>query len=210
MKQWYIGWKIWGGLIFRFLWSSSEFLVWDVTQSQHMVQPTNEETRGKTANRISKSHAQNFTLPPIFLLDSYWIPIFPVDSLWIPLIPMCSQESQLSPSTFLFKVLRISNTPLLTGRGAVTTNFKWNRINKKTPCEHEGCCLLLAAVAGCAHIIVNMWGSVSRPPFLFPVIPVRATPLNIPKQVSCGLYKNSGFGWDEIDGVIVIGYDQEW
>jgi len=45
---------------------------------------------------------QNFTLPPLFLLDSYWIPIFPVDSLWIPLIPMYSQKSQLSPNTFLF------------------------------------------------------------------------------------------------------------
>jgi len=31
MKQWYIGRKIRGGPIFCFLWSSSEFLVWDVT-----------------------------------------------------------------------------------------------------------------------------------------------------------------------------------
>jgi len=31
MKQWYISWKIQEGLIFCFLWSSSEFLMWDVT-----------------------------------------------------------------------------------------------------------------------------------------------------------------------------------
>jgi len=37
------------------------------------------------------------------------------------------------------------------------------------------------------------------------------TPSNIPKQaVVAGLYKNSGSGGRyEIDGVIVIGYDQE-
>ena len=33
MKQRYIGRKIQGGPIFHFLWSSSEFLMWDVTQS---------------------------------------------------------------------------------------------------------------------------------------------------------------------------------
>jgi len=56
---------------------------------------------GATGVTCLPTLVQNFTLPPIFLLDSYWIPIFPVDSLWIPLIPMCSQESQLSPSMFL-------------------------------------------------------------------------------------------------------------
>jgi len=39
---------------------------------------------------------------------------------------------------------------------------------------------------------------------------VRATLSNIPKWVSCGLYKKLGVRWDEIDGVIVIRYDQEW
>jgi len=41
------------------------------------------------------------------------------------------------------------------------------------------------------------------------VLYVRATPLNILKQVSCGLYKKIRIGWDVIDGVIVIQYDQE-
>ena len=31
MKRWYISQKIWGGPIFHFLWSCSEFLVWNVT-----------------------------------------------------------------------------------------------------------------------------------------------------------------------------------
>jgi len=31
MKQWYISWNVWGGLMCCFLWSSSKFLAWDVT-----------------------------------------------------------------------------------------------------------------------------------------------------------------------------------
>jgi len=38
MKQRYIGQKIRGGPIFRFLWSSSEFLMWDVTHHASMTQ----------------------------------------------------------------------------------------------------------------------------------------------------------------------------
>ena len=39
---------------------------------------------------------------------------------------------------------------------------------------------------------------------------VRATLLNIPKQALCGLYKKVRVRWDEIDGMIMIRYDQEW
>ena len=39
---------------------------------------------------------------------------------------------------------------------------------------------------------------------------VRATPLYILKWVLCRLYKKSGSGEMRFDGVIVIGYNQEW
>jgi len=39
---------------------------------------------------------------------------------------------------------------------------------------------------------------------------VRATLSNIPKQASCRLYKKVRVGSDEIDGVIMIRYNQEW
>ena len=154
-------------------------------------------------------------IPIGFLLDSYIPHAFPVHSTHSYVFPGVPVESQYIPSTFLFKVLGISNTPLLAGRGAVTTNFKWNKINKKTPHKCEGCCLLLTVVAGCAYIVVNVWGGISHPPVPisccscalahcnhptssclwqwcgvlvvpFPVVPAQLHTITTPWAVACG------------------------
>jgi len=133
-------------------------------------------------------------IPIGFLLDSYIPHAFPVHSTHSYVFPGVPVESQYIPSTFLFKVLGISNTPLLAGRGAVTTNFKWNKINKKTPHKCEGCCLLLTVVAGCACIVVNAWGSISCPPVPISCHSCAFTCHNHPTS-SCLLWKRRLLPW---------------
>jgi len=73
---------------------------------------------------------------------------------------------------------------------------EWNQLPQRSGCEKN--------TTRCPGIIYGE----THPPS--EIESVRATLLYIPKQALCGLYKKSGSGEMRFDGVIVIGYDQEW
>jgi len=124
--------------------------------------------------------------------------------------PSCSTHWSLSMCCILFFIIILFPFLFLCLAIAILLHLHLiSHANFNTFCiSYSPLISLPWSTAGC-YALCSLCSPTSLGESLDPLLALTATPLNILKWALCELYKKFRVGWDEIDGVIMIRYDQE-